>query len=287
MIGALVGAAVFLGVLFSFAHPWLVVLNAFDWASGAKPLSARIALLEPAVDVQTPDDGEGPFPLAIQFHGCAGPRAPFQQQWADVALSAGYAVMIVDSVGPRGFDREGALDKVCTGKTLLGQERAGDVLAAIAMAARDERIDRTKIVLAGWSHGGWSIMDYFAYGDKAPAGVAAPAAGAAFPALDIAGAVFVYPYCGPAARSRYQAWEKTPPLLAIVAGADTMVDPKPCIAFFEERKTAGDPVNLVVYPNAEHVFDDPYLEPDYIEDFDAGLRDDAVEKYRSFLLGLR
>ena len=63
----------------------------------------RIALLKDHIEIITPQ-GEGPFPVVMQLHGCAGIRVPFQHQWAELANEAGYAAMIVDSNGARDMD---------------------------------------------------------------------------------------------------------------------------------------------------------------------------------------
>ena len=94
-------------------------------------LADRVALIKDHIEIITPE-GAGPFPVVLQLHGCAGIRAPFQRQWADIANKAGYAAVIIDSNGARGFDRAAGLAQVCGGKTLLGQERAGDIAAVLS-----------------------------------------------------------------------------------------------------------------------------------------------------------
>ncbi len=248
-------------------------------------LNERAALLADAIEVRLPDIGEGPFPVVLQFHGCAGIRAPFQEQWADVANRAGYAAMIVDSNSPRGYSREASLDVVCDGKALLGQERAGDVLAALHLAKANPGLDTEQIVLAGWSHGGWSVMDYLTMDFKGlwPAGLK-PADHAP---PQVAGAILFYPYCGTGALSRFRKWSQKPDVLALIAGADTIVNADECIAYFQNREQAGEPVNIAVYPGAEHVFDDPFLEPDYISWYNEKYHKDAMGRYDAFLRRLK
>ena len=43
-------------------------------------------------------EGEGPFPVVLQFHGCGGMKN-LQARWADTARAAGWAVLVVDSDG--------------------------------------------------------------------------------------------------------------------------------------------------------------------------------------------
>lgn len=251
----------------------------------AQDLAERKELIAQGAEIHLPEAGDGPFPTILLFHGCAGPRMAFQRQWADLATAAGYGAIIVDSTGPRGYDREGALDAVCGGKTLLGQERAGDVVAAIEIARADPRLDVETLVLAGWSHGAWTVMDFLTMDLESdrPAGLtgALPAP----PALD--GVVLFYPHCGVGALSKFRAWRDDAPMIAFVAGKDSIVDGQACIRLFEKRKTAGVAVDLTVYPDAEHVFDDPFLEPEWIHWYDAELHADAAQKVRDFLARAR
>ncbi len=244
-------------------------------------LEDRIKLIKDAVEIHIPEKGAAPYPVVLQFHGCAGINVPHHRQWADVANRAGYAAMIVDSTGPRGYSRESALDIVCQGKALLGQERAGDVLAAVHLAEADARLDANHIILAGWSHGGWSVMDYMTMDFKHhwPAGLKHTDENPP----EIRGALLFYPYCGPGALSRLRQWRSHPDVLALIAGSDTIVDADQCISYFEDRKRAGEPIDLMVYPDAEHVFDDPFPEPDYGDWYNKQYADDAMARYVAFL----
>src|SRR5690606_33200046 len=102
--------------------------------------------------------GEGPFPVVLQFHGCGG-KKNLQERWAAVARAAGWAAVVVDSYGPRRISRLEAYATVCTGLQLWGRERAGDLFAMMEWARRQPWIDPKRIVLAGWSHGGWTTLD--------------------------------------------------------------------------------------------------------------------------------
>ncbi len=246
-------------------------------------LADRVALLKDHIEILTPD-GAGPFPVVLQLHGCAGIRPPFQQQWAGIANQAGYAAMIIDSNGARGFDRPAGLEKVCGGKTLLGQERAGDIAAALEILKQDQRLDPTRVVLAGWSHGAWTVMDYLTMDPATSALPGFVREQMKLPGIE--GAVLFYPYCGLGARSRFSHETQHPKILALIAGADEMVDASLCIRHFEKRKRAGDDLELVVYPGANHVFDDPFLEPDYIHWYNEEHHKDASERYEAFLRGL-
>ncbi len=245
-------------------------------------LAEREALLKDHIEIIAPE-GAGPFPVVLQLHGCAGIRPAFQHQWAAVANKAGYAAAIIDSNNARGFDRAAGLEKVCGGKTLLGQERAGDIAAALEIIKRDQRLDASRVALAGWSHGAWTVMDYLTLDPgKAPPGFVRPL----IDLPQIEAAILFYPYCGLGARSRFAGWTQEPKVLALIAGEDEVVDAAQCIAYFEKREREGDALEMVVYPGANHVFDDPFLEPDYIHWYNEEYFTDAKNRYEAFLRDL-
>lgn len=270
------------GILFWNREPLMLAWVAANTEQTS--LDQRIDLIRDNIEVRLPDEGAPPYPVVLQFHGCAGIRPPFQEQWANIANRAGYAAVIVDSNGPRGFSRKKALDVVCGGKALIGQERAGDVVAAIKIAQSDDRLDASHLVLAGWSHGGWSVMDFLTMDGKSrtPAGLTGWNGEQA--AVD--GAILFYPYCGPGALSRFRNWTQAPKTLAFVAGADEMVDAQECLSYFEARQSEDASTNLIFYEDAHHVFDDPFLEPDWIHWYNEDYFKDAARRYEAFLEGL-
>ena len=257
-----------------------VFLSLHSAMTAQSSLDDRIALIEKNIEIRLPDNTSGPVPAVLQFHGCAGARAPFQQQWADIATDNGYAAVIVDSNRPRGYSRANALDVVCSGKALVGQERAGDILAAIEIVKRNHAIDAKRLVFAGWSHGAWTIMDFMAmdFKGRGPAGLAAWPASIERPA----GLILFYPYCGPGALSRAFAWQSAPPTLALIAGADTIVDAAQCMRFFEPRAH----VTMTVYPGVEHSYDDPFIEPEWAHWHDNDAFQDSKNQYRDFIKSL-
>lgn len=243
-------------------------------------IDQRIAFLKEHVDIRLPE-GDGPFPVVVQLHGCAGPRPEFHHQWADVANKAGYAAFILDSTTPRGYTRETALEIICNGKALLGQERAGDIAAALEMVKRDQRFDASRLVLAGWSHGAWSAMDYLTFDmtKKAPPGFIRWRTNLP----DVDGAILFYPYCGVGTRSRFAENAQSPKTLALIAGEDEIVDAQECIRHLEKRQRSGAPVEMVVYEDANHVFDDPSFGPENGDWYDEPSFSDAKARYKAFL----
>ncbi|MEO1150090.1 MAG: dienelactone hydrolase family protein [Pseudomonadota bacterium] len=254
-------------------------------AQGAEKqsLAAIKTLLAPHIKVTTPP-GPGPHPVVLQFHGCAGARLAFQEMYAKVANEAGYAAVIVDSNRPRELSREAALEKVCTAKLLIGIERAGDVLAAIDLVRDRDDLDTSNLVLTGWSHGAWTIMDFLSMDVRKapPASVDAPYSGKP---IKVAGAALFYPYCGFGARSRRHWWtQENTEILSSLAGADTIVNHTECISLLNKISTGNKlPLDQKVYPDTEHAFDDPFIESDWQHWHHPAHMRDALARYRSFL----
>ena len=120
-------------------------------------IGRRWDMLAPHVRAYGPPDEE-PRPAVILFHGCAGVR-PHMDIYATTAARAGFRAFVVDSYEPRGWAQAYATAAVCSGAMFWGRERAGDVLAAVWGLSQDAGVDASRVNLAGWSHGAWSIMD--------------------------------------------------------------------------------------------------------------------------------
>ena len=123
-------------------------------------LDQRIAALAPSSDLLLPE-GAGPHPVVIQFHGCGG-KKNHQPRWAEVARKAGWAAVVSDSYAHRRINRFEAYATVCTGLQLWGRERAGDLYAMVEWVRRQSWADPSRIVVAGWSHGAWTVLDALA-----------------------------------------------------------------------------------------------------------------------------
>ncbi|MSP03205.1 MAG: hypothetical protein EXR07_19480 [Acetobacteraceae bacterium] len=113
------------------------------------------------VTIYTPP-GSGPFPLAVLNHGAtnagAGNRGTRYRYTynAYYFLSRGYAVALPMA---RGFSRSGG-EIVHDGCHLdnIGRLNALDLKAVIAALGQEIPLDRTRIVVAGQSFGGWTTM---------------------------------------------------------------------------------------------------------------------------------
>ena len=244
-------------------------------------LAEHKAFIAPHIQVRAPENTAAPYPTVILFHGCAGMRQGFMDQWATVVNNVGYMAVIVDSHTPRDIDRREALARVCQGEILIGQERAGDILAAYQIVRERQDVDKGNIILAGWSHGAWSIMDFLTMNLKGerPAQISDRQKDIEPPA----GAILFYPYCGEGSRSRFDSWQGDGATLAFIAGKDTIVNAQECVDVFSKLERRGETIDLHYYPNAEHVFDDATLTENRDRWYNEEYANDAMARVSDYL----
>jgi len=239
-------------------------------------LSQRWARLEPHTTVVGPDD-DRPRPAALLFHGCGGLRDHLPR-YAETARAEGWRAFIVDSYAPRGWNRPFALATVCTGLLLRGAERAGDILATLHGVSGRPDVDASKIVLAGWSHGGWGIMEAMSADRSRPAlGVADPGS------VDLDGVVgtyLAYPYVGVAAFNRMRPWRHCPKTLAVIARADHLTTVRNAERVHAMIRDCGAEVETWV-ADGSHSFDEPTSAPPM--KFDPDLTDEALRRFGALL----
>jgi dienelactone hydrolase len=224
-------------------------------------------------------DGPGPHPVSLQLHGCAGPR-PFERLYAEAAVEAGVAVVMIDSVGPRGLGRFAASALVCSGAVLRGGERSADLYAIHDWARRQSWADPERIFAAGWSHGGWTIMDALASGADAPR-LSGLSDLSAEPLAGLKGVAVVYPYAGPPALTLSRGWNGLrPPIHALVCGKDKVVGYKGPMRALDRLEADGVAVQRLFLDDATHSFDD-----DGAHDPRTRFRADHFERARGWYVG--
>lgn len=186
--------------------------------------------------------GVAKVPAVVGLHGCGGlftPQGsltPREIDWVDRLTGYGYAVLLVDSFNPRGFRG------VCRLKAYERQvrpfDRARDAAAAVGWLAANPAIDRDRIALIGWSHGGstalWSADRRLN-----------------FEPTDIKAAIAFYPGCRSQAES--QKWAPRVPLTILIGEADDWTPPETCKTLAAKHPA----IRLVTYPGAVHAFDAP------------------------------
>lgn len=250
-------------------------------AAGWQTLGQRIDALVPGFTIVTPD-GDGPFPVVVQLHGCGGVKAP-QARWAEVARKAGWAVVIVDSYRHRNITQLEAYAMVCTGLKLWGRERAGDLFATMAWLRTQDWADASRVVAAGWSHGGWTALDAMALkpGDDAALSTKLddlpdePLAG-------LVGAFVIYPFVGPGSLARTRGLRVGVPTQALVGTHDAIVGGRVVGRTLEKMKTPGAKVDVVVLEGATHAFDEIEAKDIRVR-YDPELTAQAHGRYGAFL----
>jgi dienelactone hydrolase len=166
--------------------------------------------------------------------GCrgVGPREEsYARQFKD------YARLIVDSMSARGLWRG-----VChRGDLLRPHQRAADIWWAINFLARHPRIDRRRIGLIGWSHGGSTVLAWLeqVQGRKPPG---------------LATAIVFYPGCRWSGRRLVRP---PVPVLMLLAGKDDWTPPVFCHGLARRLRRGGAVIQVIEFPAARHSFDNP------------------------------
>ncbi len=205
-----------------------------DLTSGAPtPLTGRF--LRPRAD--------GPYPTVVLLHGCSGLYAKTGRvsarhiDWALTLREQGYAVLMVDSFGPRG------VAEVCTVKdrpVRATEERKRDAWAALAYLRARSDVDSDRIALMGWSQGAGTVLAAYGPGGQ----------GNGFRA-----AIAFYPGCRTPLMDA--DWQPEGPLLMLLGGKDEWAPAERCLEL-ASREPVKERTEVVVYPDAHHGFDSPH-----------------------------
>lgn len=241
-------------------------------------LASRWRRLAPHIEHLAPP-GDGPFATVLLFHGCGGVREHLRA-YARAAVAAGWGAILIDSFGARGWSATRARYLVCTGLTFRGGERAGDVAATLHGVRTWKAVDRSRLVLAGWSHGGWAIMDLMAARLERGRELGLTDSHR----LDLSGlraAFLAYPYVGIAAASRWRRWPRPLRLLSIVPQRDHLASVRRHVKTLASAVVAGSDVEIWSV-DATHAFDEPGLTPRWMQ-FDPVLGQMAIARFTRFL----
>jgi dienelactone hydrolase len=169
--------------------------------------------------------GPQPVPAVIVLHGCGGVGSHVFE-WGTRLASWGYAALVLDSFGPRGYSN------LCLNNSLVGPgERVADVDAAARYLGGRSDVRGDRIGLVGFSHGGWTVQRL-----------------AALPlAKRFAAAVAYYPWCEPTGELHL-------PLLILIGDRDDWTPPERC-RLLEQSNARKDLLTAVYYRGATHSFD--------------------------------
>jgi dienelactone hydrolase len=231
--------------------------------------------------------GEGRHPAMIFLHGCGGlfmngGIEPEERDWAAEFTRRGYAVLMVDSFGPRdhgemcsrgGFDLE------------LYRRRPRDAYGALLFLQAQPFVRPDRVGVIGWSQGGGVAL--FAIATQS---LGQPVQ---LPHGDFRAAVAFYPTsCNE--QQQQASWTSAVPLLVLVGAEDVGIPAAPCKVFLDGAAARGAKVEMQIYPGAYHHFDWPNLPPRQlpfrtasgairIEATDPAARQDAFTRVPAFL----
>ncbi len=241
---------VFLGFLFSM------------WASAQSFQERILSSASQAPDLKFPDEakelsassplamaiykpaGSGRFPALILVHTCGGLR-PEIRNWTKQALSRGYVVFVIDSLGPRG------LKTVCHPPSPVSIWRGvKDSFQALDHLKRFEFVDPDRVGLMGFS---WGAMVGLLASSKAVANVFSPSKRFAAVASFYPGCYF--PASGTRGEIEFLRTDTDRPTLVLMGELDTETPPADCLARLEALKDRGGPASWHLYPKATHCWD--------------------------------
>jgi dienelactone hydrolase len=255
----------------SFAHR--IAFPSLDRDATGAPIAIPALYLRPD-DVAS----DRPIPVVIALHGCNGlwsRRAGHQHELlasmqARVrALHAeGYAVVLPDSFNPRGRS------EVCTVKignpTITPATRRLDALGALAFVAAQPGVDRERIVLMGWSHGGSTTLAAINGEDREVAQFRAAADASPF----FRAAVAFYPGCAASLRAGSR-FRPVTPVRVHIGALDDWTPATPCADLHACMQARGADFVVTVYPDSHHGFDAPFGGVILLEDVPNGVHPGA------------
>jgi dienelactone hydrolase len=263
------------------------IANYRGWSVPKLEPEALSAKLRPYYRLIHPP-GDGPFPTALLFSGCDGPKDNLER-WGHMLTEHGWAAMIVDSHGPRGFSEHEIWRLICAGQLFMGPERAGDVLVAIDDARHMRFVDPERMVLIGSSHGAWAVMELLALDPPAalPFNLARlPRDAPPDPLAGVAGVVLLYPYCGKANHAWPDGWRRPMPALFLLSADDFVAPSGNCIEIADSLKLRDLPVEVVTFEGVTHGFDQADRSAVSPLEFDEAATQEALRIGWEFVEGL-
>jgi len=184
--------------------------------------------------------GTAQVPAVVLMHGSAGIGANVDQ-WAQELNGIGVAAFLVDSFTGRG------IDQTVTDQTKLGSlGMIADAYRALDVLSKHPRIDASRIALMGFSKGGfvalYASLKRFQrmYG---PVNV------------EFSAYIPFYAPCDIRFIEDEQVSDR--PIRMFHGEADDYAPVEPCRQYVERLRRSGKDVQLTVYPEARHVFDNP------------------------------
>ena len=195
-------------------------------------------------ELALPPDAAGSLPAVVLIHGAGGVQ-DYHHLWARELRAIGLATFIVDSFAGRGIGRiVENLEAINVGSRIL------DAFRALEMLATHPRIDRERVALMGFSHGGVTTL----YASVVRFQQSYLRAG-----LEFAAYLPFYAYCNTRLIDDDRVSRRPIRLFHGTADDDTPIEP--CRQWVTRARAAGADVDLREYALAPHGFDNPRLPP--------------------------
>ncbi|WP_295803228.1 dienelactone hydrolase family protein [uncultured Microbulbifer sp.] len=215
----------------------------------AKATVAQTSLAAISKDLRPHDHrffpkGKQKVPTVLFFHGCSGPTASHEKDWAKRLNDAGIGMIAVDSYTGRNIDWQQA----CNLQVMTPWQRSADILATIEDVKKDPQVDADQLYLAGFSHGAVTIWSALAQAsdESAPIGLAAwPQVGFAD---RVQGAFMFYGTC-------MQPWTVDVDAVMFLGTEDRYIEEEVCQAYAPSHPAGAGKLSLKIYPGATHTFD--------------------------------
>jgi dienelactone hydrolase len=177
----------------------------------------------------TKPSGAGPFPAVVLLHSCLGLPANRQAIAATIA-SWGYVALFVDDFARRGIRETCTVDFA---------PALADAFGALAYLSTLRFVDTRRVAAVGYSQGADTALTIAASGGVSSLAAERFKSAAAF-----------YPPCANQNGARLRT-----PTLILIGEKDSVTPAADCEAL-ARRQPGGAGVKLVVYPDADHLFDD-------------------------------
>ena len=206
-------------------------------------------------------NGKGPFPAVVLLHGCSGfeDGKPRSEAWSNRLLDLGYVTFQLNSFGPRGIK-----DDCKSPSSIILRARAHDAYDAKSYLSEIPFVDRNRIAVMGWSHGGNTVLTIIenTYRDDKP----------------FKAAIAFYPWCSFLA-------QPNAPLLILIGESDEWAPAYRCSRGMPSMSTEHE-IILKTYPGAYHDFDWEGMNETYGGHrllYDPVATQDAIIQVKSFL----
>jgi dienelactone hydrolase len=244
-------------------------------------LVCGVALAVPAAQAQLPDtvrfdsaDGKtelvgylykptaaGPHPAVVALHGRTGlysngasrydatTLSARHKMWGEFWAARGFAVLLVDTFGPRGHPAGFAAGTRKQRPRDVNEitVRPLDAYAGLAYLRARSDIVQDQVYLQGWSNGGSAALSAMAVG----------APGLAVGARGFRAALALYPACTPVTEHYGRQYRTYAPVLLLIGDADEEVKPANCAVLANYAVAHGSDFDYVSYAGATHGYDSP------------------------------